>query len=75
MLDRLDQLEVDLRVIQRMAPYGAIQYIRKHIGYDEFLVEYAYKRRLKIEDLREVLQEIEERAKAFKTIDDWFAHI
>ena len=33
MLDRLDQLEVDLRVIQRMAPYGAIQYIRKHIGY------------------------------------------
>lgn len=75
MLDRLDQLEVDLRVIQRMAPYGAIQYIRKHIGYDEFLVEYAYKRRLKIEDLREVLQEIEERAKAFKTIEDWFAHI
>lgn len=75
MLDRIDQLEVDLRIISRMAPYGAIQYIRKHIGYDEFLVEYAYKRKIKMEDLREVLSEIEERAKGFKTIEDWFAHI
>lgn len=75
MLDRIDQLEVDLRIISRMAPYGAIQYIRKHIGYDEFLVEYAYKRKIKVEDLREVLSEIEERAKGFKTIEDWFVHI
>ena len=75
MLDRIDQLEVDLRIISRMAPYGAIQYIRKHIGYDEFLVEYAYKRKIKMEDLREVLSEIEERAKEFKTIEDWFVHI
>ena len=68
-------MEVDLRIIGRMAPYGAIQYIRKHIGYDEFLVEYAYKRKIKIEELREVLCEIEERAKGFKTIEDWFVHI
>ena len=75
MLDRIDQLEVDLRIIGRMAPYGAIQYIRKHVGYDEFLLEYAYKRKIKMEDLREVISEIEERAKEFKTIEDWFAHI
>ena len=75
MLDRIDQLEVDLRIISRMAPYGAIQYIRKHIGYDEFLVEYAYKRKIKMEDLREVLSEIEERAKGFKNIEDWLVHI
>ena len=41
MLDRIDQLEVDFRILKNMAPYGAIQYIRKHIGYDEFLKEYA----------------------------------
>lgn len=75
MLDRIDQLEVDLRIISRMAPYGAIQYIRKHIGYDEFLVEYAYKRKIKMDDLREVLTEIEERAKCFKNIEDWLNHI
>lgn len=75
MLDRIDQLEVDLRIIGRMAPYGAIQYIRKHVGYDEFLLEYAYKRKIKMEDLREVISEIEERAKGFKSIEDWLTHI
>lgn len=75
MLDRIDQLDVDLRIIGRMAPYGAIQYIRKHIGYDDFLKEYAYTRRIRKEDLEEVMREIEERAKAFRTIEDWFAHI
>lgn len=75
MLDRIDQLEVDLRIIGRMAPYGAIQYIRKHIGYDDFLKEYAYTRRIRKEDLEEVMREIEERAKSFRTIKDWFAHI
>ena len=75
MQDRIDQFELDLRIIQRMAPYGAIQYIRKHVGYDEFLAEYATKRKIKLEELNEVLIEIEERAKAFKTIEEWFTHI
>lgn len=75
MLDRIDQLELDFRILQRMAPYGAIQYIRKHIGYDEFLNEYAHARKIKIEDLQDVVREIEERAKEFKTIEEWFAHI
>ena len=62
MLDRIDQLEVDFRILKNMAPYGAIQYIRKHIGYDEFLKEYAAFRKINMEDLKEVLREIEERA-------------
>lgn len=75
MLDRIDQLEVDFRILKNMAPYGAIQYIRKHIGYDEFLKEYAAFRKINMEDLKEVLREIEERVKAFRTIEEWFTHI
>lgn len=75
MLDRIDQLEVDFRILKNMAPYGAIQYIRKHIGYDDFLKEYAAFRKINMEDLKEVLREIEERAKAFRTIEEWFTHI
>lgn len=75
MLDRIDQLEVDFRILKNMAPYGAIQYIRKHIGYDKFLKEYAAFRKINMEDLKEVLREIEERAKAFRTIEEWFTHI
>lgn len=75
MQDRIDQFELDLRIIQRMAPYGAIQYIRKHVGYDEFLEEYAQKRRIKLEDLQETMHELEERAKLFKSFEEWFEHI
>lgn len=75
MVDRIDQLEVDLKVIRRMTPYAAIQYIRKSVGYDLFLNEYAIKRKMKLEDLQELIREMEERAKEFKTIEEWFAHI
>ena len=75
MLERIDQLEVDLRIMKRCAPYAAIQYIRKHVGYDDFLKEYAIKRRIKLDELLEILKEIEERAREFKTMEEWFAHI
>ncbi len=75
MVDRIDQLEVDMKVISRMTPYAAIQYIRKSVGYDLFLNEYAIKRKMKLEDLQELIREMEERAKEFKTIEEWFAHI
>ncbi len=75
MQDRIDQFELDLRLLSRMTPYAAIQYIRKHIGYDEFLKEYAQKRRMNLEDLQDILRELEERAKLFKTAEEWFLHI
>ena len=75
MQDRIDQWEEDLRVIKQCAPYAAIQYIKKRVGYDEFLKEYVLKRNIPYEDLQDVLGEIEERAKEYKSIEEWFAHI
>lgn len=75
MLDRIDQLDVDLRIMKNMTPYAAIQFIRKKIGYDDFLRDYALTHKIKAEDLFEVLYEIQERAKEYKTIPEWFSHI
>ena len=75
MQDRIDQLDVDLRIIKKCKPYAAIRYIRKHIGYDDFLKEYAIKRRIKLEELMDIVHEIEERAREFNTIEEWFSHI
>lgn len=75
MLDRIDQLDVDLRIMKNMTPYAAIQFIRKKIGYDDFLRDYALTHKIKAEDLFEVLHEIQERAKEYKTIPEWFSHI
>lgn len=73
--ERIKQFEEDLCIIGQMAPYGAIQYIRRGVGYDEFLKKYASRRNMNLEDLNEVLSVIEEHAKAFKTIEEWFAYI
>lgn len=75
MLDRIDQWEEDLRWIKKITPYAAITYIRKGIGYQEFLEEYADYRRINAEDLYEILDEITEAAKPFETYEEWFEHI
>lgn len=75
MLDRIDQMEADIKTLKKMAPYAAIQYIRKAIGYDTFLREYALERHVDVDELFEILCEIQERAKAFSTMEAWFAHI
>ncbi|MEG2440231.1 MAG: ATP-dependent helicase [Acetivibrio sp.] len=75
MLDRIDQWESDLRWIKKISPYAAITYIRKGIGYNEFLEEYADYRRIKAEELFEILNEIQEASKPFETYDAWFEHI
>ena len=75
MIDRIDQFEWDVKMLMKMAPYAAIQYIRKRIGYDDFLKEYAFTHRVNRSDLNEVLAEIEEAAKAFSSVEEWFAHV
>ena len=50
-------------------------YIRKAIGYDDYLREYANERRLKPEDLFEVLDALQESAVPFKTYEAWFNHM
>ena len=75
MLDIIDQFDVDVRMMKNMAPYAAIQYIRKKIGYDDFLKEYAEKHQISWKQLMDVMAELEERRKNFKSYDEWEIHI
>lgn len=72
---RIGKLEQDIKMLERMAPYAAINYIRHGIGYDEFCAEYADYRRIKAEDLYEVLEELQAGAKGYDSYDAWFSHI
>ena len=75
MVDRIDQLEWDMKMICDKTPYAAIQYIRKRMGYDEFLKEYAAYRKISSEDFFAVLEEIWQNSKGYGTIKEWFEHI
>lgn len=74
-VERIEQLEYQLNILKRMTPYTAINFIRHGIGYEAYLNEYADFRKIKVEDLYEVLNEMQEGAKDFKTFEAWFAHI
>ena len=52
-----------MKMIRNKTPYTAIQYLRKSVGYDEYLKDYAAYRGLDPAELREVLDEIQERSK------------
>lgn len=75
MCDRIEMLQHDLKMLEPMNPYGAIRYIRHVIGYEQYLRDYALDHKLKVEELLEVLEEIQESAKGYETLEDWQKHI
>ncbi len=75
MQERIDRLQFDLARIQNMNPFAAIQYIRKSVEYDSYLKEYAEYRRINEEELFDLLNEVQENSKQFKTCDEWFEYM
>ncbi|MCB6608623.1 ATP-dependent helicase [[Clostridium] symbiosum] len=75
MVDRIENLEYDLKAVSRMSPLAAVNYIRQGIGYDGFLEEYAGFRRMKPEELLETADQLKESAAGYKTYEEWFRHI
>ena len=75
MVERIEQLEYDLKMIGRMAPVAAVNYIRKAVGYDDYLREYAENRRMKAEDLLQIADQLQESASSYKTMDAWQEHM
>lgn len=75
MCERIEKLEHDLKVMKNMTPFGALNYIRFGIGYEGYLKEYAQYRHLNHEELLEILDELQDTARGFDTIDEWFGHI
>ncbi len=75
MVERLDTFEEQINAIGRMKPYSAVNYIRKGIGYDAFLEEYAQERMIRKEELMEIAGEFQEQAGAFDTFTLWSDHI
>ena len=75
MVERIEQLEYDLKMIGRMAPVAAVNYIRKAVGYDDYLREYAENRRMKAEDLLQIADQLQESASSYKTMDAWQDHM
>ena len=73
--ERIEKLHYDIKMLEKMSPYAAINYIRRGIGYDDYIQEYAEYRSINKEDLFDVLEELQASAKGFKNYDAWELHM
>ena len=73
--ERIEKLHYDIKMLEKMSPYAAINYIRHGIGYEEYIQEYAEYRNISKEDLLDVLDELQASAKGFKNYDAWELHM
>ena len=74
-VERLDNLYYDLRLISRMRPYPALNFIRNSIGYDDYIKSYSEYRQIDEDELYEVLDEFAAMIVDFKSYDEMFEFI
>ena len=65
MEERIWNFEYDLKNLASLSPYAAIHFIRKGIGYDEFLKTYADERNVNADDWFDVLDEMQDKFGGF----------
>ena len=75
MWKRIEELEENIKALKDLPPYGAIHYIRKVIGYDDYIRDYALEKKVPAKDLFDLMDEITESAKPFKNFEEWNKHI
>lgn len=74
-VENLIRFKNDLDVLTKMTPYAAVTFIRKSIGYDKYLKEYAEERKIRVEEFYQVLEEMMEQIKEYTTFEEMFAGI
>lgn len=75
MLDRLDKFRSDIEAMAQMPPYAMVNYLRKGVGYDDFLSEYAENHNIQVRELYDIIDEIMESTRNHKSFEQWFEHI
>lgn len=69
------QMYDDLHFIKGLTPYAAVNFIRKGVGYDAHIKKQCLERGVDSAQKLTELDELQQLAKAFDTIEEWLAHI
>ncbi|MDO5336001.1 MAG: ATP-dependent helicase [Eubacteriales bacterium] len=75
MCDRLITMRTHLGILKSLNPFAAVNFIRHGIGYEEYLQEYAVYRKIKPEELLDILERVQESARGMQNLEQWQAYI
>lgn len=71
MSKQVEKLVSDISLIRSMSPFAAVNYIRKGVGYDEYIRNYIYEHKADKEELYNVLDELAHRASQYMSLSQW----
>ncbi len=71
----LDQLELDFKNIRHLSTQEAIAYIRKEVGYDQYIVNYCLEKRISSNGILEILDEVEEAGAKYSDQGTFLKHV
>ena len=72
---RIAQLAEDLQVMSHMGPFADMNYVRKGMGYEEFVVDFAREHGQSEQELMDVLDELQQSAAGFQSLEKWQAQV
>ena len=75
MSEQVEKLVSDISLIRSMSPFAAVNYIRKGVGYDEYIRNYIYEHKADKEELYNVLDELAHRASQYMSLSQWLEDI
>ena len=70
-LRNLSDLDFHMEMIKKLNPYGAVNYIKNVVAYEEYLMRYANDKGISLKKLKFQLDRIQMESENYKTIKDW----
>ncbi|MDD3223583.1 MAG: ATP-dependent helicase [Clostridium sp.] len=74
-MKNIDKLKKNIQSLNKMSLPSAIQYVLSTIGYYDYIMEYARKFKIDMDDLSEIIEEFKKSAEGYKTIITFLAHV
>ena len=74
-INNIEKLEKNDKWIQKLDLYGACFYIRKVMGYDNYLKEYVKEKGISWEESKEILDFIQESTRNMCSLEEWKTYI
>ena len=73
--ENIKRLEYDCEQIRNMNPYAAVNYIRKGIGYEQYLMKVAQEKGNDFIQWKNIMDDLQKKAAKFTSFELWFLEI
>lgn len=72
---KIDDLKIDISGLNRMSLKTAIDFVLNTLGYNDYLVEYAMKYKLNVDEIFNIVDEFKSSAEGYNSINMLLAHV